>query len=114
MVRLLKRANGRDDAPVIFDLTIDASQWASVIASMSYYGEEDYGYYRALHFHAGVALDATTPLKSKLAVPFNEHTAAAICGVICQCGPGGAPLACAWLPNHKGEHSWADLTTLVQ
>jgi hypothetical protein len=30
---------------------MDASEWGSVIASMSYYGEEDGGFYRAMNFH---------------------------------------------------------------
>jgi hypothetical protein len=52
-VRIIKTAQGRVDDPVIFDLTLNASQWASVIASMSWHGEEKYGFYRAMHFHCG-------------------------------------------------------------
>lgn len=52
-VRILKKDGGREDSPVIFDLTVDASQWSSVIASMSHYGEENGGFYRALSFHSG-------------------------------------------------------------
>lgn len=66
-VRVLKREKGTDDAPVVFDITLDADSWASVIASMSYYGEEDYGYYRALNFHRGDPIGETTPLVDKLA-----------------------------------------------
>lgn len=43
----------------------DKDSWASVIANMSYYGEEDYGFYRATEFHSGVPLGPTTPLKQK-------------------------------------------------
>jgi hypothetical protein len=53
VVRIIKTESGRKDSPVIFDVTIDASQWASVIASMSFYGEENSGFYRALLFHRG-------------------------------------------------------------
>jgi len=65
-VRILKRASGSADAPVVFDLTVDSNSWASIIASMSYYGEEDNGFYRAMNFHTGKPLDKTTPLKDKL------------------------------------------------
>ena len=47
------------------DITLDANLWASVIASMSYYGEEDYGFYRALNFHRGDPIGETTPLVDK-------------------------------------------------
>lgn len=36
--------------------TIDPSIWASVIATLSYYGEENYGYYRATNFHLGTPI----------------------------------------------------------
>lgn len=52
-VRILKTKGGREGDPVIFDMTVDASQWVSVIASMSHYGEENFGFYRALQFHRG-------------------------------------------------------------
>lgn len=52
-VRIIKKENGQEGAPVIFDQTVDASQWSSVIASMSHYGEEYYGFYPALSFHRG-------------------------------------------------------------
>lgn len=49
-----------------FTIQLTASEWASVIATMSYYGEEDYGFYRALNFHTGAPIDpVTTPLKEK-------------------------------------------------
>ncbi len=34
-----------------------------------------------------------------------------ICGIICNCGPNGEPLACGYLPGHDGDHSWATLPT---
>ena len=45
--------------------TISDGIWGSIIANMSYYGENDYGWYRAMNFHMGSPLDATTPLKDK-------------------------------------------------
>lgn len=65
-VRIIKRESGRDDARLIFEQIMDADSWASVIASMSYYGEEDYGFYRALNFHRGDTIPASAPLKDKL------------------------------------------------
>jgi hypothetical protein len=44
---------------------LDRDHWASVIAQMSYYGEEDYGYYRALEFHGKIPVHETCPLKDK-------------------------------------------------
>lgn len=58
-VRVLKRESGRDDAPVVFDATIDKDTWCSIIAGMSFYGEEDYGFYRAGHFHYGGQITET-------------------------------------------------------
>lgn len=52
-VRILKRSGSREDSPVIFDHVLDANQWASAIATMSHYGEENGGFYRALNFHRG-------------------------------------------------------------
>lgn len=52
-VRILKRESGHDDAPAVFDITVDKDSWCSVIATMSYYGEEDSGFYRAGKFHYG-------------------------------------------------------------
>jgi hypothetical protein len=34
-----------------------------------------------------------------------------ICAVICDCGPNGEPLACAYAPEHDGVHSWASIPT---
>lgn len=36
-----------------------------------------------------------------------------ICGTISHSGPHGEPLACAYPPNHDGDHSWATLPTFV-
>lgn len=60
-VRIMKTKNSE----VIMDLAIDADMWCSIIACMSYYGEEDYGWYRAKNFHQGIALTDETPLKTK-------------------------------------------------
>jgi hypothetical protein len=65
-VRVLKRRDGKPDSAVVFDMIIDRDSWCSIIASMSYYGEEDYGWYRACNFHNGTHLDpVTTPLADK-------------------------------------------------
>jgi hypothetical protein len=64
-VRIVKRDGAREDAPINFEISIDANAWASVIATVSYYGEEDYGFYRALNFHTGQPIHATTPIKEK-------------------------------------------------
>lgn len=61
-VRLIVRAGVAPDAEILIDETIEANIWASIIATMSYYGEEDYGFYRALNFHTGAPLHSTTPL----------------------------------------------------
>lgn len=37
-----------------------------------------------------------------------------ICGIICNCGPNGEPLACGYLPGHEGPHAWATLPTWPQ
>lgn len=34
-----------------------------------------------------------------------------ICGCVCTCGPNLEPLACAYLDEHDGPHSWATLPT---
>lgn len=53
-VRILKRKTvDADFEATVLDITISAEEWASVIASMSHYGEEHYGFYRALSFHRG-------------------------------------------------------------
>ena len=52
-VRILKKSGNDAESPVIFDHVVDVNGWASVIASMSHYGEERNGFYRALNFHTG-------------------------------------------------------------
>lgn len=52
-VRILKRSGNDSESPVIFDHELNANEWASVIATMSHYGEENGGFYRALQFHRG-------------------------------------------------------------
>ena len=39
-VRIIKRQNGADESPVIFETVIDHSSWASVVASMCALGED--------------------------------------------------------------------------
>jgi len=51
---------------VVLEIILTANEWASVIASMSYYGEEDNGFYRAMNFHCGDAIPASCPLVDKL------------------------------------------------
>jgi hypothetical protein len=41
----------------------------------------------------------------------DELTAQQICGVVCECGPNGEPLACGFKPDHTGKHAWATLPT---
>ncbi len=36
-----------------------------------------------------------------------------ICGVIANAGAKGEALACAFVPNHAGAHSWATLPTFT-
>lgn len=62
-VRLLKRVDARADAPLMLDMVLDKHEWASVIATMSFYGEENYGYFRALLFHVGTPLPASVVLQ---------------------------------------------------
>lgn len=38
-VRIVKHESARDGAPVVFDMIIDASSWASIVSSMSALGE---------------------------------------------------------------------------
>ena len=60
-VRVLGVDHGRT---VVLD-EIEKNHWHSIIAQMSYYGEEDYGFYRAANFHSGELIHATCPLKEK-------------------------------------------------
>ncbi len=46
-------------------IRIPKSHWCSTIAQMSYYGEEDYGFYRATNFHYGQPIHPTTPISDK-------------------------------------------------
>jgi hypothetical protein len=47
-------------------IRIPKHHWCSIIATMSYYGEEDYGWYRAAQFHYGAPIDPVTcPLIDK-------------------------------------------------
>lgn len=64
-VRLLVKAEGKDDSPVLKDVILDKDTWASIIATVSYHGEEDYGFYRATNFHSKAPIHATTPIPDK-------------------------------------------------
>lgn len=48
--------------------------------------------------------------KRFLLAAHNDHRMK-MCGVVCNCGPNGEPLACAYKERHSGEHSWATLRT---
>ena len=57
--------NDEPNSPRKQRIELDKDTWDSVIATVSYYGEEDYGYYRALEFHAKIPVHETCPLKDK-------------------------------------------------
>lgn len=40
-----------------------------------------------------------------------EGTREPLCGVVCNCGPNGEPIACGYADGHDGAHSWASLPT---
>jgi hypothetical protein len=66
-VSIVKKENAREGAATDWTITIDAEQWASVIASMSHYGEENYGFYRALSFHRGDSVPSSAmPVEADL------------------------------------------------
>lgn len=46
-------------------IVVPKDHWHSAIAQVSYYGEEDYGFYRAAEFHSGTPIHETCPLKQK-------------------------------------------------
>ena len=46
-VRIIKHETGNRESAIMLDVTLDKDHWHSIIACMSYYGEEDYGFYRA-------------------------------------------------------------------
>lgn len=50
-------------------IRIPRDHWCSIIATVSYYGEEDYGWYRATNFHYGMPLDPTNPMRTDKPVP---------------------------------------------
>src|SRR5262245_48432192 len=52
-VRVVKKESATENAPIIFEYTLDANDWASVISSMSVDGEENGGFYYGLNFHRG-------------------------------------------------------------
>lgn len=64
-VRIIKRKDAMQDAEIIADETLDANCWASIIATMSYYGEEDYGFYRATLFHQNEPIPDTVTIIDK-------------------------------------------------
>lgn len=48
-----------------FETVFQYNIWASIIAQMSYYGEEDFGWYRALEFHLKTTMPTNCPLADK-------------------------------------------------
>lgn len=64
-VKAIVRESAHADAPVLREFILDDGTWCSIIATMSYYGEEDYGYYRAQQFHSGSPIPNDSPLKEK-------------------------------------------------
>jgi hypothetical protein len=50
-VHLVKKADARDNAPVMEDIVIDDSSWASIVATVSAQGETGETYREALAFH---------------------------------------------------------------
>lgn len=61
-VRVFRR--NADGTVTVLD-EIEKNRWHSTIAQMSYYGEGDYGFYRAANFHSGEPVHATCPLIEK-------------------------------------------------
>lgn len=64
-VKLIVRESDSPESRILKETLVDQHGWASVIANMSFYGEEDYGYYRALNFHSGTPIHPTNPLVDK-------------------------------------------------
>lgn len=56
-VRIVKRDGLQNISPITFDVTMDYEMWCSIIANMSYHGEGDRGWYRAVDFHLGTNKD---------------------------------------------------------
>lgn len=59
---------------------IDRNHWYSIIAQVSYYGEEDYGFYRAMNFHDGTPIHSTCPIKEKPAREYPTFYDDGTCG----------------------------------
>ena len=60
-VEVVVEPNGRPE--IRFKIAKD--HWHSLIANLSYYGEADYGFYRAANFHSGQPICPTNPIKDK-------------------------------------------------
>lgn len=63
-----------DDGDVLLEtihdtIRIPKHHWCSNIATVSYYGEEDYGFYRATNFHYGQPIHHTNPIIDKPVPP---------------------------------------------
>lgn len=68
--RLTRLENGDVLLETIYDtIRIPKHQWCSDIATASYYGEEDYGFYRAANFHYKNPIDKTSPVRDKPVSP---------------------------------------------
>jgi hypothetical protein len=68
--RLTRLDNGDVLLETVHDtIRIPKSHWCSDIANASYYGEEDYGYYRAANFHYGLPPHPTAPISEKPVPP---------------------------------------------
>ena len=59
-VRVVKRASAHDDAPIVvegvFQANASNNEWASIVASVSRGGEEDYRFFAAEKFHASTGM----------------------------------------------------------
>lgn len=51
-VRITKRESAFPDSPVVFEVTLDADAWASIISTVSKGNEIDERFYAAQDFHA--------------------------------------------------------------
>jgi hypothetical protein len=56
-----------------------------------------------------LSLRETMETYKRFAVAFANDPRRKLCGVVCNAGPNGEPLACAYEPDHRGDHSWATL-----
>lgn len=50
-VHVIKRTEAKDDAPIVFEATIPADEWASIVAAVSINGETNQTFAIARAFH---------------------------------------------------------------